>query len=94
MPGSDPNAISARRAFPTSSVVSVEAGFQRAVEDEDDLFAGVLVPDGGRRWEEVDAVLDDHASGDAEVVLLQIGAPESGRLLDVVTPVVVLMRTS
>jgi hypothetical protein len=31
---------------------------------------------------EVDACLDDLAAGDAEIVLLEIGASESRRLLD------------
>ena len=41
---------------------------------------GVLDQRCGRA--EVDARLDDLASGDAEILLLEIGAPESRRLLD------------
>src|SRR5262249_14173779 len=61
---------------------AVDRVFERPREDVDDLLARVLVPDRRRLRAEFDAVLDHCASGNAEVVRLQIGAPESGGLLD------------
>src|SRR5215213_4237368 len=54
---------------------------QRPFEDIDDLFARMLVLEGQRLRANVHAVLDDFASGNAEIVLLEIGAPDSLRLL-------------
>ena len=53
---------------------------QRAFEDIDDLFARMRVPGERHSRREVDAHLDDLASGDAEIVPLEIGALDS-RLL-------------
>jgi hypothetical protein len=39
------------------------------------------VPDQRCSWAYVDAGLNDLASRDAEILLLEVGAPESGRLL-------------
>jgi hypothetical protein len=47
----------------------------------DDFLAGMLVLDGRRLGTDLDAVLDDLASGNAEIMPLEIGAPESRRLL-------------
>src|SRR5919202_4477732 len=54
---------------------------QRPFQDIDDLFARMLVLDERRFRADVDAVLDDLASRDAEIVLLEIRAPDSRRLL-------------
>src|SRR5215831_669391 len=54
---------------------------QRPFEDVDDLFARMRVPDGWCFGADVDALLDDLAPGDAEIVLLQLGAPQSRCLL-------------
>jgi hypothetical protein len=54
---------------------------QRPFEDVDDLFARMLVPDEWRLRANVDAVLDDLASGDAQIVPLEVGAPDPRRLL-------------
>jgi hypothetical protein len=51
-------------------------------EDVDDLFARMGVLDQRRFGADVDARLDHLTSGDAEILLLEIGAPESRRLLD------------
>src|SRR5262245_57841328 len=53
---------------------------QRAFEDIDDLFARMPVPRERHSRVEVDSHLDDLASGDAEIVPLEIGAFDS-RLL-------------
>jgi len=53
---------------------------QRAFEDIDDLFARMAVLGERRSGGEVDAHLDDLASGDAEIVPLQVG-PLDSRLL-------------
>src|SRR5687768_6095216 len=55
---------------------------QRPFQNVDDLFARMGVLDQRRFRADVDARLDHLASGDVEVVLLEIGAPESWRLLD------------
>src|SRR5918993_3338426 len=54
---------------------------QRPFEDIDDLFARMLVLEGRRLRADVHAVLDDLASGNAEIVLLEIGALDPRRLL-------------
>jgi hypothetical protein len=54
---------------------------QGSFEDVDDLFTGMGVLDEGRGRAEVDAGLDDLVAGDAEIVLLEIGALDSFRLL-------------
>src|SRR5215211_3936189 len=54
---------------------------QRPFEDIDDLFTRMLVLKGWRFRANVQAVLDDLASGNAEIVLLEIGALDSRRLL-------------
>jgi hypothetical protein len=54
---------------------------QRPFEDIDDLLARMLVLDGRRFRANVHAVLDDLASGYAEILLLEIGALDSRRLL-------------
>jgi hypothetical protein len=51
--------------------------FPRAFEDVDDLFARMRVPGGRRSRRELDDRLDDLASGDAQVVPLEIDAPGS-----------------
>ena len=51
--------------------------------DVDDLFARMLVLDGWRFRADVDAVLDELAAGDAEIVPLEIGARDSGLLRSV-----------
>src|SRR2546427_11457782 len=45
-----------------------------------DLFARMRVPGGQRSLVEVDAHLDDLASGDAKIVLQQVAPPDSRRL--------------
>src|SRR5262245_53256556 len=55
--------------------LTVDVVLKRPLEDVDDLLARVLVPDVRRLRADLDAVLDDFASGDAEVVTLKIGAP-------------------
>jgi hypothetical protein len=52
---------------------------QRPFEDTDDLFAVVEVLEGRRFRADLDAVLDDLASGNAEIVPLEIGALDSRR---------------
>ncbi len=47
---------------------------QGSFEDVDDLFPGMGVLDERRGRAEVDAGLDDLVAGDAEIVLLEIGA--------------------
>ena len=54
----------------------------RPFEGADDLFARTGVLDRCRFGVDAGALLDDLASGDAEVVLLQTGAAQSRRLLD------------
>src|SRR5918995_2470893 len=54
---------------------------QRPFEDIDDLFARMLVFEGWRLRANVHAVVDDFASGNAEIVLLEIGALDSRRPL-------------
>src|SRR5215207_4470654 len=54
---------------------------QRAFQDIDDLFARMEVLEGWRFRADVHAVLDDFASGNAEIVVLEIGALDSRRLL-------------
>src|ERR687898_2951691 len=54
---------------------------QRSFEDIDDLFAWMEVLEGRRLRANVHAVLDDLASGNAEIVLLEIGTPDSRHLL-------------
>ena len=51
-----------------------------AVDGVDDLFARMLVRGGHDPRGEIDAHLDNLASRDAEVVLLEIGARDSRRL--------------
>jgi hypothetical protein len=55
---------------------------QRPFEDVDDLFTRMRVLDQWRFRADVDARLDHLASWDAEILLLQIGAPQSRPLLD------------
>jgi hypothetical protein len=62
--------------------LAVELVLQRPFQDVDDLLAGVGVLDQRCGRAEVDARLDDLASEDAEILLLEVGAPESRRLLD------------
>jgi hypothetical protein len=59
--------------------LAVDVVLQRSFQDVDDLFTRVLVPKERRGRADVDAVLDDLASRNAEVALLDIGAPESLR---------------
>src|SRR5262245_62149961 len=54
---------------------------QRPLEDVDDLFPRMGVPDERCFRAYVDARLDDLTSGNAEIVLLEIGAPNSRRLV-------------
>src|SRR5918994_1973214 len=54
---------------------------QRSFEDIDDLLARMEVLDGWRFRANVHAVVDDFASGNAEIVLLEIGALDSRCLL-------------
>jgi hypothetical protein len=54
---------------------------QRLFQNVNDLLAPMGVLDYRRFRADVDARLDDLASGDAEI-LLEIGAPQSRRLLD------------
>src|SRR5262249_53191209 len=60
-----------RRRLPAVDLV-----LQGPFEDVDDLFARMRVPDERRLRGEVDAVLDDLSSRDAQRVSLEIGAPE------------------
>lgn len=53
---------------------------ERAFEHIDDLFARVRVLAERHSRVELDAHLDDLASGDAEIVPLELGAPDSRRL--------------
>jgi hypothetical protein len=61
--------------------LALELILQRPFEDIDDLLARMLVLEGRRIRANVHAVLDDFASGNAEIVLLEIGALDSRRLL-------------
>src|SRR5215212_866623 len=61
--------------------LALEPILQRPFQDIDDLFARMLVLEGWRFRADVHAVLDDFASGNAEIVLLEIGALDSRRLL-------------
>jgi hypothetical protein len=54
---------------------------QQAFEDIDDLFARMQVLEGWRLWANVHTVLDDFATGNTEIVLLEIGALDPRRLL-------------
>src|SRR5918993_3848925 len=54
---------------------------KRPFEDIDDLFARMEVLEGWRFRANVHAVVDDFASENAEIVLLEIGALDSRRLL-------------
>src|SRR5579862_1459806 len=59
---------------------AVDLVLKRPFQDVDDLFTRMLVP---KKWgvgADFDPVLDDLPSGNAEVVLLDVGASESGRL--------------
>ena len=60
--------LESRRRFPLDFVL------QRAFEDVDDLLARMLVPDRRRLRSDVDTVLDDLASGGAEIALLEVRA--------------------
>jgi hypothetical protein len=62
-------------------MVSFELILERPLEDVDDLFAGMRVL--GRRCigGDVDAVLNDLASGSAETLPLEIGSGDPGYLL-------------
>lgn len=62
--------------------LAVDLVLQRPVQDVDDLLARVLVPDGGRLRSDFNEVLDHLAPGDAEVVLLKIGAVQARCLLN------------
>jgi hypothetical protein len=55
----------------------IDRVLQLAFQDVDDLFTRMPVPKRRRLRAKLDAVLDDHASGDTEVVLLQIGPPDA-----------------
>ena len=61
---------------------AVDRVFQLALQDVDDLFTRMPVSKRPDFLANLDAVLDDHATGGAEVVLLQIGSLDSGRLLN------------
>src|ERR671911_1353861 len=61
--------------------LTLDLVLQRSFEDIDDLFAWMLVLEGRRFRANVHAVLDDFASGNAEIVLLEIGALDFQRLL-------------
>src|SRR5262245_23038450 len=61
---------------------AVDVVLERSLEDVDDLLARMPVPDDRSLRAELDAVLDDHAARDAELVMLKIGAEEARGLLD------------
>src|SRR5215208_7642060 len=61
--------------------LSLELILQRSFEDVDDLFARMGMLEGRRVRADVHAVVEDFASGNAEIVLLEIGALDSRRLL-------------
>src|SRR5439155_24513563 len=61
--------------------LTFDLGLQRPFEDIDDLFARIVVFHGRRLGADVDSVLDDLTSRDAEVVLLKICALDAWRLL-------------
>src|SRR5215208_6820369 len=61
--------------------LALELILQRPFEDIDDLFARMGVLEGWRFRANVHAVLEDFASGNAEIVLLEIGALDSRGLL-------------
>jgi hypothetical protein len=65
---------------PTKAFINAEQGALTTSESHD-LFAWMPVLEGRRVWADVDAVLDDLASGEAEIVPLEIGARDSRRLL-------------
>src|SRR5262245_65980303 len=54
--------------------LALERVFPRAFEDIDDLFARMRVPRSRRARRELDAHLDNLASGDAEIVALEFDA--------------------
>ena len=60
-------------AFSVTGALAVDLVLQRPFKDIDDLFARMRVPAERYSRAEVDAHLDDLASGDAEIVLLEIG---------------------
>ena len=61
---------------------AVDRIFQLAFQDVDDLFIRMPVPKRRDFRAKLDAVLDHHAPGDAQVVLLKIGSLDSGSLLN------------
>jgi hypothetical protein len=58
-----------------------------SIKDIDDLFGRMRVPDQRRFRADVDARPDHLAPGNAEILPLQIDAPQSRRLLDCPTRV-------
>src|SRR5262249_42519367 len=56
--------------------LALDVILQRAFEHVDDLLARMGVPGEGGARGEVDAHLEDLASADAEIVALQVGAPD------------------
>jgi hypothetical protein len=61
---------------------AVDRVLQLAFEDVDDLLTGMPVPKRLRVRARLDAVRDVYASGNGEVVLLQIGPRDSRRVLN------------
>ena len=62
-------------------MLSHKAKLPRTVTPPYLLLTRMLVPNRRRLRAALDAVLDHHASWHAQIVLLQIGASEPGRLL-------------
>src|SRR5262249_49397779 len=60
----------------------VDGVLELALEAVDDLLARMLVPHRRRLRCQLDAVLDDHAPRNAEIVLLEIRPSDSRRLSD------------
>jgi hypothetical protein len=59
-------------------LAAVDGLLERALQDVDDLLARVLVPGRWRVGSDIDAILNDLAAGNAQIVALEIGAGEAG----------------
>src|SRR3954466_13840771 len=75
-----PAGLNSTPRFQRDPRLAVHLVLHRSLKDVDDLFARMRVPAERYSRAEVDAHLDDLASGDAEILLLEIGTFDS-RLL-------------
>lgn len=58
--------------------LAIDLVLQRPLQNANDLLAMVVVPDRRRVRGDLHPCLDDLTPGNAEILLLQIGAPQSG----------------